>query len=98
MTADRHFEEVLVELSPYLDKPPPLDSADHARFEQLIAEVGRHAALGPEHPHAEQIQRLAAKIETVTRRRDQEHHAHDLSPGRRSMTPMLGWDFHPRQG
>lgn len=91
---DRPFEDVLAELRPYLDSPPRPDSAEHLRFEELIAEVGRHAALGAEHPYAEQIDRLGAKIEEVTRRRDAERHTHDVAPGRDSMTPMLGWDFH----
>lgn len=98
MTADRHFEEVLAELSPYLDNPPPRESPEHMRFDQLIAEVGRHAALGSEHPHAEQIDKLGAKIDKVIRRRDAERHAHHLAPGGQGMTPMLGWDFHTRRG
>ena len=98
MTADRHFQEVLAELNRYLDNPPLLDSLEHLRFDQLIAEVGRHAALGPEHPYAEQIARLGARIEKVTRRRDAERHALDLAPGGQGMTPMLGWDFHTHGG
>ena len=94
MTEDRHFEEVLAELSPYLDNPPLLDSPEHLRFDQLIAEVARHAAIGSEHPYAAQIDRLGARIEAITRRRCEERHAHDLAPGRQGMKPMVGWDFH----
>jgi hypothetical protein len=96
MTADRHFEEVLAELSPYLNSPPLLDSPEHLRFVELIAEVGRHAAFGSEHPHAEQIDQLGAKIEKVIRRRDAKRHALDLAPSGEGMAPMLGWDFHTR--
>jgi hypothetical protein len=98
MTIDRHFEQVLAELSPYLDSPPPLGSPEHLRFVDLIAEVGCHAALGSEHPHAEQIDQLGAKIERVVRRRIAERHARDLAPGGEGMAPMLGWDFHTRGG
>ena len=94
MTEDRHFEEVLAELSPYLDNPPLLDSPEHLRFDQLIAEVARHAAVGSEHPYAAQIDRLGARIEAITRRRCEERHAHDLAPGGLGMKPMVGWDFH----
>jgi hypothetical protein len=57
MTADRHFDDVLAELGPYLDNPPLPDSPERLRLEQLIAEVGRLAALGHQHHIAEQIAR-----------------------------------------
>ena len=95
MSADRHFNEVLTELSPYLDNPPLPDSAEHVRFDALIAEVRRHADVGWEHPHADEINRLGAKIEAITRRRREARHARDMASGSQGMTPMLGGDFHP---
>ena len=80
MTPDRHFKEVLEELSPYLDSLPAPGSAEHLRFDELIAEVASHAAVGPEHPYADEIHQLGAKIDAVTRRRDVERHALDLAP------------------
>ncbi len=95
MTADRHFNEVLAELSPYLDNPPLSGSAEHLRFDELIAEVASHAAVGPEHPHADQIRQLGMKIDAVIRRRDIERHALDLAPDDQGMAPMLGGDLRP---
>ena len=95
MNVDRHFDEVLAELRPYLDSPPLPDSAEHLRFDALIAEVRRHAEIGREHPHADEINRLGARIEAITRRHSEERHVHDMAPGGQGMTPMLGWDFHP---
>lgn len=95
MTTDRHFHEVLEELSPYLDNLPLSGSAEQLRFDELIAEVASHAAVGPEHPHANQIRQLGVKIDTVIRRRDIERHALDLAPGDKGMTPMLGGDLRP---
>lgn len=98
MTTDRHFHEVLEELSPYLDNLPLAGSAEHLRFDELIAEVARHAAVGPEHPYAEQISQLGAQIDAVTKRRDAERHAHDLAPGGQGMAPMLGGDLQTPRG
>ena len=98
MTPDRHFKKVLAELSPYLDNLPPPGSAEHLRFDELIAEVASHAALGPAHPHADEIQQLGAKIDAVTRRLYVERHALDLASGDNGMAPMLGGDLHPRRG
>lgn len=98
MTTDRHFHEVLEELSPHLDSPPPPGSAEHLRLDALIAEVARHAAVGPEHPYAEQISQLGAQIDAVIKRRDAEHHAHDLAPGGQGMAPMLGGDLQAPRG
>jgi hypothetical protein len=95
MTPDRHFNEVLAELSPYLDNLPLPGSAERLRFNELIAEVASHAAVGPEHPHADEIQQLGAKIDTVTRRRDAERHALDIAPGNHGIAPMLGGDLYP---
>jgi hypothetical protein len=95
MTADRHFKAVLAELSPYLDNPPLPGSAEQQRFDELIAEVASHAALGPDHPHADEIHQLGAKIEAVTRRRQAERRALDLAPGDHGMAPLLGGDLHP---
>jgi len=91
MTADRHFKEVLAELSPYLDDLPPPGSAEHLRFDELVAEVASHAAVGPKHPHAEQIQQLGAKIDAVTR--GAEGRVLDLTPGEQGTAPMLGGDL-----
>jgi hypothetical protein len=93
MTTDRHFHEVLAELDPYLDNLPNPGSAEEIRFDALIAEVAHHAAVGPDHPFADQIDQLTGKIEAVTRRRDAERHAHDVAPGRQNMPPMLGGDL-----
>lgn len=98
MTMDRHFHEVLEDLRPYLDNLPPPGSAEHLRLDALIAEVARHAAVGPEHPYAEQIGQLGAQIDAVMKRRDAERHVHDLAPGGHGMAPMLGGDLQtPRQ-
>jgi hypothetical protein len=93
---DRHLPDVLHELVPLLDNPPAPGSVEHPRMLQLIAEVGRHAALGPQHPYAEQLKALGDRIEAMTHRRDVEHHAHDLAPGGQPMSPMLGLDLHGR--
>ena len=68
MTADRHFDDVLAELSPYLDDPPLLDSPERLRLDQLIAEVARLAARGEERRAMEEIGRLDAEIERLVRR------------------------------
>lgn len=68
MTADRHFDDVLAELAPYLDNPPLLDSPEQLRLDQLIAEVARLAALGQERHHAERM----AEVEKIVRRRHAE--------------------------
>jgi hypothetical protein len=93
---DRHFPEVLQELTPLLDHPPATGSVEHPRFLQLIAEVGRHGAMGAQHPYAEQLGALSARIDAITQRRDEEQHAHDLAPGGQPMSPMLGLDFRGR--
>jgi len=95
MTVDRHFKAVLAELSPYLDNLPLPGSVERLRFDELIAEVASHAAVGPDHPHADEIQRLGAKIDMVTGRRDAEGHALDLAPGGRGIVRVLGGDLAP---
>jgi hypothetical protein len=87
---------VLQELTPLLDNPPAPGSVEHPRFLQLIAEVGRHAAIGAPRPYAEQLEALGARIDAMARRRDEEHHANDFAPGGQPMSPMLGLDFRGR--
>lgn len=93
MTRPPGLEAILDELKPFLDRPPEPGSADEVRVKELLGGIAHPSGEQLDPEFARRLALLQARIEAVETRREAERHAHDLAPGRESLTPMVGWDF-----
>jgi hypothetical protein len=93
METGQDLERMLEEINGFLDDPPMRGSLEHRRFSDLAESIERLRSEAAGGLFAEQLRHLETRINAVVRRRYVERHAHDLSPGDRGTTPMLGWDF-----
>ena len=95
MNKDTHLQNLLDEINSYIDNLPPPGSSEYLRFTELCSEISDHRAATPEHPLARELDQLGRKIDEVARRRQQEKHAHDLTPDGQAMPPLIGGYFGP---
>ena len=74
---------------------PVPGSSEYLRFMELCDELAGHRAAAPDHPLKPELDELGRKIEATVQRHEREKHAHDLSPGREGMAPMIGGRLGP---
>jgi hypothetical protein len=96
------FEQDVAELTELLEHPHRLskDECRHVadvlhRIEAYRPEFGAPAAADSNAPH---VSELTRRIERFRGLRKAEREAHDISPGREGITPMLGWDLSAQTG